>query len=101
MLVNITGKETKRFRFPVDLHLVQAVGALTLHTGVGTLWVYKQCYGHKKCPQQIFGEPSSPTQNGDRYKYEDLFWNNKNYGKKTPCYSILNDKEFCMECQFI
>lgn len=26
---------------------------------------------------KIFGEPSSPTQNGDRYKYEDLFWNGK------------------------
>ena len=27
------GKGTKKFRFPVDLHLKQAVGALTLHTG--------------------------------------------------------------------
>lgn len=36
MLVN-TGKGTKkRPRFPVDFHLKQAVGALTLHTGVGT-----------------------------------------------------------------
>lgn len=26
---------------------------------------------------KIFGEPSSPTQNGDRCKYEDLFWNGK------------------------
>lgn len=31
------GKETKKFRFPVAFHLVQAVGALTLHTGVGTI----------------------------------------------------------------
>ncbi|MEY8528075.1 hypothetical protein HUV13_15405 [Bacteroides ovatus] len=31
------GKGTKKFRFPVDLHLKQAVGALTLHTGVGTI----------------------------------------------------------------
>ena len=31
------GKGTKKIRFPVDLHLKQAVGALTLHTGVGTI----------------------------------------------------------------
>ena len=28
----------KKFRFPVAFHLIQAVGALTLHTGVGTIW---------------------------------------------------------------
>ena len=33
------GKGTKKFRFPVDLHLKQAVGALTLHTGVGTIFL--------------------------------------------------------------
>lgn len=38
-VVKIRERKQKRFRFPVDLHLVQAVGALTLHTGVGTLWV--------------------------------------------------------------
>ena len=27
----------KKFRFPVAFHLIQAVGALTLHTGVGTI----------------------------------------------------------------
>ena len=27
----------RKFRFPVDFHLIQAVGALTLHTGVGTI----------------------------------------------------------------
>lgn len=27
----------RKFRFPVDFHLMQAVGALTLHTGVGTI----------------------------------------------------------------
>ena len=32
----IYGKGTKKYRFPVDLHQKQAVGALTLHTGVGT-----------------------------------------------------------------
>lgn len=26
--------QKRKFRFPVDLHLKQAVGALTLHTGV-------------------------------------------------------------------
>lgn len=36
MLEN-TGREQERFRFPVAFHLIQAVGALTLHTGVGTI----------------------------------------------------------------
>ena len=27
----------RKFRFPVAFHLIQAVGALTLHTGVGTI----------------------------------------------------------------
>ena len=45
MLAN-TGREQKKFRFPVDLHLKQAVGALTLHTGVGTIY---EANGHKKC----------------------------------------------------
>ena len=54
MLVNYRKGNKKRFRFPVALHLKQAVGALTLHTGVGTLWVYSQSYGHKKCPQQSY-----------------------------------------------
>lgn len=27
----------RKFRFPVALHLDKAVGALTLHTGVGTI----------------------------------------------------------------
>ena len=31
------GKGTKKYRFPVDLHLKQAAGALTLRTGVGTI----------------------------------------------------------------
>ncbi len=43
----------RKFRFPVDLHLKQAVGALTLHTGVGTIWITD---GHKKCQRQSVGE---------------------------------------------
>jgi hypothetical protein len=52
MLVKIRERKQERFRFPVALHLIQAVGALTLHTGVGTISLYSQSYGHKKCPQQ-------------------------------------------------
>nr|DAZ00763.1 MAG TPA: hypothetical protein [Caudoviricetes sp.] len=37
MLIKIREREQERFRFPVAFHLIQAVGALTLHTGVGTL----------------------------------------------------------------
>ena len=35
----MTGKGTKKFRFPVAVHLDKAVGALTLHTGVGTICI--------------------------------------------------------------
>lgn len=31
---------------------------------------------------KLFGEPSSPVSNVTHCKYEDLFWNNKNYSKK-------------------
>ena len=37
MLVYYGKGNKKRFRFPAVLHLIQAVGALTLHTGVGTI----------------------------------------------------------------
>ena len=37
------GKGTKKFRFPVDLHLKQAVGALTLHTGVRNRRMERKC----------------------------------------------------------
>ena len=40
--VDYYGKGTKKVPLPVDFHLEQAVGALTLHTGVGTLWVYSK-----------------------------------------------------------
>ena len=52
------GKGTKKFRFPVDLHLKQAVGALTLHTGRN----YKLTDGHKKC-QRLCWRTSSPVSN--------------------------------------
>lgn len=39
MLVKIREKKQERFRFPVVYHLKQAVGALTLHTGVGTIFL--------------------------------------------------------------
>ena len=41
------GKGTKKFRFPVDLHLKQAVGALTLHTGDRAVYLRKpRAYSH-------------------------------------------------------
>ena len=43
----MTGKGTKKFRFPVAVHLDKAVGALTLHTGVGTYIISAD--RHKKC----------------------------------------------------
>lgn len=37
----------KKVPLPAAVHLKQAVGALTLHTGRN----YMLYYGHKKCPQ--------------------------------------------------
>ncbi|RHB24493.1 hypothetical protein [Bacteroides stercoris] len=56
----------KKFRFPVALHLEQAVGALTLHTGVGT---YMLTIGHKKCQRQSW-RISPPVQNEVQCKDE-------------------------------
>ena len=56
----MTGKETKKFRFPVAVHLDKAVGALTLHTGVGTYIISAD--RHKKCQRQSW-RTSSPCQN--------------------------------------
>ena len=42
------GKGTKKVPLPVDFHLKQAVGALTLHTGRN--YMYRP--GHKKCQRQ-------------------------------------------------
>ena len=42
------GKGTKKVPLPVDFHLKQAVGALTLHTGRN----YMNSHGHKKCQRQ-------------------------------------------------
>lgn len=64
------GKGTKKFRFPVDLHLKQAVGALTLHTGGRN---YIMGYGHKKCPQRIIGEPTRLFQMEIATKMVNLF----------------------------
>ncbi len=47
-------RKQRGFRFPVVVHLQEAVGALTLHTGVGTQIYYMT--GHKKCPRT--GEPT-------------------------------------------
>lgn len=51
----ITGKGTKkRPRFPVALHLKQAVGALTLHTGVGTSKsLYRLCLDIKNARSKV------------------------------------------------
>lgn len=46
-------RKQKRFRFPVDFHLKQAVGALTLHTGVGTLWVYSKAMDIKNARSKV------------------------------------------------
>jgi hypothetical protein len=70
--VLIMTKRNKKVPLPVDFHLKQAVGALTLHTGRN----YMICYRHKKCPQQKW-RAYSPVSNGSRYKDGDSFWKGK------------------------
>lgn len=57
MLILLRERKQKRFRFPAVLHLIQAVGALTLHTGVGTLWVYSKAMDIKNARSK-YSEPS-------------------------------------------
>lgn len=42
----IKRRENEKVPLPVTYHLIQAVGALTLHTGRN----YMLTLGHKKCP---------------------------------------------------
>lgn len=66
----MTGKGTKKFRFPVAVHLDKAVGALTLHTGVRTYIISAD--RHKKC-QRLCWRTSSPVSNGSRCKDGGFF----------------------------
>ena len=61
----MTGKKQKKVPLPVAVHLIRAVGALTLHTGRN----YIESHRHKKCPQQIW-RAFSPDSNGRHCKYE-------------------------------
>ena len=49
--VDYYGKGTKKVPLPVDFHLEQAVGALTLHTGRN----YMIIHGHKKSNGYVGG----------------------------------------------
>lgn len=60
----------KKYRFPVEFHLKQAVGALTLHTGVGTM---ANAQGIKNARGSIFGELRRLFQNGTHCKDEQYF----------------------------
>lgn len=74
--VDLIQKGTKKVPLPVAQHLIQAVGALTLHTGRN----YMYSHGHKKCPQQIFWRAFSPVSNVEHCKYEDYFLIHKLFG---------------------
>ena len=63
-----TREGNKKVPLPVALHLIRAVGALTLHTGRN----YILYYGHKKCPQQLW-RAYSPEPNGRHCKDGDSF----------------------------
>ncbi|RHI73318.1 hypothetical protein DW157_10060 [Bacteroides eggerthii] len=67
--VDYYGKGTKKVPLPVDFHLEQAVGALTLHTGRN----YMIIHGHKKC-QRLCWRYYPPVQNGSHCKYGDNIW---------------------------
>lgn len=56
----------KKVPLPAAVHLKQAVGALTLHTGRN----YMLYYEHKKCPQQIW-RAFSPVSNVQQCKDGD------------------------------
>ena len=75
----MTGKETKKFRFPVAVHLDKAVGALTLHTGVGTYIISAD--RHKKCQRQSW-RTSSPCQNVQHCKDGGSFREKQEIGRK-------------------
>lgn len=66
--VDCYGKGTKKVPLPVAVHLIRAVGALTLHTGRN----YMYGYGHKKCPQQLW-RAFSPLSNVQHCKDGDSF----------------------------
>lgn len=53
MLIKLRERKQERSRFPAVLHLIQAVGALTLHTGVGTLWVYSKAMDIKNARSKV------------------------------------------------
>ncbi len=75
----MTGKGTKKFRFPVAVHLDKAVGALTLHTGVGTYIISAD--RHKKCQRQSW-RTSSPCQNVQHCKDGGSFREKQEIGRK-------------------
>ena len=91
----IRERTQKKYRFPVALHLIQAVGALTFHTGVGTNITC--CRGYKKSQRQIVGEHPSPVSNVMRYKYRDSFLFCK---KKDVFYYKLPVRFNCFHCFF-
>ena len=73
-------REQKKFRFPAAEHLEKAVGALTLHTGVGTYIISAD--RHKKCQRQSW-RTSSPVSNGSRCKDGGFFWNEQGIIQKS------------------
>ena len=85
----MTGKGTKKFRFPVAVHLDKAVGALTLHTGVGTYIISAD--RHKKCQRQSW-RTSSPSQNVQHCK-DGGFFSKKQIIKKNQ---VLCQKVFLL-----
>ncbi len=73
--VDYYGKGTKKVPLPVDFHLEQAVGALTLHTGRN----YMIIHGHKKC-QRLCWRYCPPVLNGSHCKDGDYFLIHKLFG---------------------
>ena len=67
--VDYYGKGTKKVPLPVDFHLEQAVGALTLHTGRN----YMIIHGHKKMPTANVGGTVRLFKNGSHCKDGDYF----------------------------
>ena len=83
----MTGKGTKKFRFPVAVHLDKAVGALTLHTGVGTYIISAD--RHKKCQRQSW-RTSSPCQNVQHCKDGGSFREKQEIGRKKKRFATFH-----------
>ena len=81
-----TREGNKKVPLPVALHLIRAVGALTLHTGRNYILTDK----HKKCSQHNYWRASSPLSNVTHYKDEGSFREKQEIGRKKKRFATFH-----------